>query len=73
MQSAFDGQAVARRGAGRRPRDEPAKRAFQMPAAVFLTASDTASQSIWSAGPVTDTAAIARPELRIGAATQTSP
>ena len=46
--------------------------AFQMAAAVPRTASVTTLQRIRPAGPVTETAAIAWPELRIGAATQTS-
>jgi len=43
-----------------------------MAEAVSRTASVTTPQRIRPAGPVTDTAPIAVPELRIGAATQTS-
>jgi hypothetical protein len=46
--------------------------AFQIAAAVPRTASVTTLQRMRPAGPVTDTAAIAWPELRIGAATHTS-
>ena len=49
------------------------KRAFQMVVAVCWTASAAASQSMCVTGPVTETAAIARPELRIGAATHPNP
>jgi hypothetical protein len=46
--------------------------AFQIAAAVPRTASVTTLHRMRPAGPVTDTAAIAWPELRIGAATHTS-
>jgi NAD(P)-dependent dehydrogenase (short-subunit alcohol dehydrogenase family) len=46
--------------------------AFQIAAAVLCTASVTTLQRIRPAGPVTDTAAIAWPQARIGAATHTS-
>jgi hypothetical protein len=46
--------------------------AFQIALAAPRTASVTTLQRIRPAGPVTDTAAIAPPEPRIGAATHTS-
>jgi len=46
--------------------------AFQIAAAVPRTASVTTLHRMRPAGPVTDTAAIAWPEPRIGAATHTS-
>jgi hypothetical protein len=46
--------------------------AFQIAPAVLRTASETTLQRIRPAGPVTETAPIARPALRIGAATHTS-
>ena len=62
-------QGVNRRaGAGARR----LRLAFQIAAAVPRTASVTTLQRIRPAGPVTETAPIGRPELRIGAATHTS-
>jgi len=46
--------------------------AFQIASAVLRTASVTTLHRIRPVGAVTETAAIARPELRIGAATHTS-